>query len=459
MLLGVPARTARRIALSILVAASAIGSLSCGKDDTVSLRKFPYPHKAALAICSDIDETETIEKYLDIQRFLNTSSETTLGPGLGLDIGSSFWFYNQYRQIQMDRSAGDSVPDVFFSGIPDLGISLFDGTSGTLSDYASVILDLINAGYADCLHSFGHFSEAGFNRDLALQAIDLLGRESLTVDVFVNHGGQENRNNVGEAPSALGDNPESGVYHTDISIPMGIKFLWRGHVTHCIGQDGNFSILNLAKRAYEYVQDLRYAEQSYPHDNRLVHICELDDGQKVFEFVRYNNPWGKYSIAREKFLTHQLGANQVDDLIESNGYMIFYTHLGTSQETPYLSPSTIDALRHMKKKFDQGDLLVTTTSKLLNYYVHHKHLFWRTENRSDSILIIIDSIANDVEGNFVPDLSDLEGIAFYIPENRLAAIMVNGKPVPSVLNGRDETGRETISIQWQRLVFPDFAHR
>ena len=59
----------------------------------VGLRKFPYPYKAALAICSDIDNTETLEEFLEIQKFLNTNTMTSLGRGLGLEIGNSFLMY------------------------------------------------------------------------------------------------------------------------------------------------------------------------------------------------------------------------------------------------------------------------------------------------------------------------------------------------------------------------------
>src|SRR4030042_3229005 len=59
----------------------------------VALRKFPYPFRAAIAICSDIDNTETLEEFLEIQRFLNTGEATSMGEGLGLEIGNSFFFY------------------------------------------------------------------------------------------------------------------------------------------------------------------------------------------------------------------------------------------------------------------------------------------------------------------------------------------------------------------------------
>ncbi len=439
----------------VLIIFISVGLAGCSDNDAVTLRKFPYPYKAALTICSDIDGTESIGKFLEIQGLLNTTRETTYGRGLGLDIGNTFWFYNQQYELHKRRLAGDSVPDVFFSGEVDFGISIFDGTSDTLSTYAPVILALIRAGYLDCLHTYGNFGVGGFTRDLATRSVEFLANESLKVDVWINHGGNENEQKVGDAPWYLGDNQETDVYHTDLTIPTGIKFLWRGQRTHCIGQNGEFSVVNLAKRFYEYIQDLFYTAQRFPHDNKLVHVYELDDGQKVFEFVRFINPWGKYSIPREPYIIHQLGPKQVDELIENHGYLVFYTHLGVNQRPPFLHDSTIDALRYIKKRFDQDDLLVTTTSKLLNYYVHHKYLFWRTKQRAESLFVIIDSIANEVEGSFVPDANDLQGMTFYIPKDLTTMLMVNGQPVSYIRNSRDEAGRESISIPWQTLTFPN----
>lgn len=441
--------------LSSLIVLIFVGLAGCGSNDVVTHRKFPYPYKAALAICSDIDGTDTIEKFLEIQKFLNTTQEGAFGRGLGLDIGNTFWYYNQQYELHRRRLAGDSVPEVVFPGEPDFGISIFSGTSDSLSSYADVIVTLVRAGYLDCLHSYGHMAETAFTRALAIQAIDLLKKEALTVDVWVNHGSKVVTHKMGDAPWYLGDNPESSVYHADLTIPVGIKFLWRGHRTHCVGQDGNFSFLNLAKRTYEYLQDLVYTEQSFPNDNKLVHVYELDDGQKVFEFVRFINPWGEYDIPREPYIAHQLGPEVVDELIDNRGFLIFYTHLGMNGNPPFLHDSTIEALHYIKKRFEEGDLLVTTTSKLLNYYVHHKYLFWRKEQRADSLFIMIDSITNEVEGNFVPEVSHLQGMTFYIPENCTVTLLVNGQPVSFIINDRDETGRQSISIPWQRLTFPD----
>ena len=50
-------------------------------------RPYPYPYRAALAVCSDLDETPDRRVYEQIARYLNTTADTAMGPGLGLEVG------------------------------------------------------------------------------------------------------------------------------------------------------------------------------------------------------------------------------------------------------------------------------------------------------------------------------------------------------------------------------------
>ena len=443
------------LVLAIFVIFAILAILSKGLSDSngVYLRKFPYPYQAALAICSDIDGTHSIEKFLSIQEFLSSTKQTTFGRGLGLETGNSFWFYNQYLQALKDYEDTAYVNSLFI-GAPETGISLFEGTSDTLSPYAGVIQKLIKSGYIDCLHSFGEFADGGFSRNLALRAVDFFRSESLIIDVFTNHGGIGNTDNIGPAPHLRGDNPDSKEYHTDLTIFLGIKFLWRGQVTHCIGQDANFSLKDQAKLIYEWFQDFMNKDVDYKHDNSLIHVFTLDDGQKVFEFVRFINPLGKYPIARQEYMQYQLGPEVIDELIRKKGYLIQYTHLGTTERKPYLSPTTVEALGDIRKKNDEGKLLVTTTSKLLNYYVHSKYMFWRHFTKGDSLFIEIDSISNPVEGCFVPDEKDLEGITFYVPADKEVSLLVRGSSLSFIRNSKDDSGLYSISVPWNKLTYP-----
>ena len=114
----------------------------------ISLRRWPYPYQAAFTICSDIDGCNWTD-FLNIHEYLNTHNETTLGPGLGLEIGDSFWFYDQ-------------------PNTPDTAFSIFEHDNKTSSRFAEPIRELIKQGWLDVLHSYGNFSyKGGFERKLA----------------------------------------------------------------------------------------------------------------------------------------------------------------------------------------------------------------------------------------------------------------------------------------------------
>ena len=442
-----------KLKLNLFVAFLAI--VSCSHQDEVSIRKFPYPYRAAFTICSDIDDTNSIEEFLAIQKFINGIDSTEIGRGLGLEIGNSFWMFNQFYEMCKDTTTTIEENMKYFTvSTPDFGISYFDGLSDTLSPYVDIIRSFIRKGFIDCLHSYGHFKADEFDRLYAVKSISQLEKDSLYVDVFIDHGGKESTNNIGNIYYYLGDNPECKEYHSDLTLSYGIKFLWWGHVTHCIGQDGKFSLVNKFKQIVEYFQDLLFhPEYKFYHDNKLVHIAILNDGQKIFDFVRFINPLGYYDTADEQFLINQIGPKVIDKLIHNEGYLIHYTHLGANQGKPHLTEPTRKAFHYIKQKYDEGELFVTTTSKLLNYYVHHRYLDWHYESFKDSVDIIIDSIKNEVEGKYIPNIEQLEGVTFYVPENKIINLYIKDQRIDFVMNDCDYEGRRSISIPWRKLRF------
>jgi hypothetical protein len=58
----------------------------------MKILKIPYPYKAILAICSDLDETPDRNQYFNLMKFLNSRDLTPLGPGVGLEVGNSIYF-------------------------------------------------------------------------------------------------------------------------------------------------------------------------------------------------------------------------------------------------------------------------------------------------------------------------------------------------------------------------------
>src|SRR3954447_3168247 len=110
-----------------------------GAAPDVALLRFPPPYRSMVAISTDIDHT-TITSFRETHRFLNTVGETSMGPGLGLDIANSMWLYTSRPR----------------RGRPALHreISYFAGSDWTRrSRVADELIAYAHAGWIDTLHS------------------------------------------------------------------------------------------------------------------------------------------------------------------------------------------------------------------------------------------------------------------------------------------------------------------
>jgi hypothetical protein len=406
--------------------------------DDVYIRKFPFPFKAAVAICSDIDMTGTMEEFVEIQRFLNTKEMTIMGQGVGLQIGNSFLMYED----------------------PKHTISYFN--SG--SDVAAEIGKYIKSGAIDVMHSFGRKKE--FSRDHAIQAIAELENNNLKVDVWVDHATASN--NMGDDVTfGTGDHPDSDTYHADLTIRYGIKYAWLGRVTMIIGQEvvpdleqfyqifdsAHYvkSISNMVKElAKHYLSFLGSKKYSMHAKNRLVEIKQLDDGQKIYEFIRFDNHWDGVSTgANSKNLGYILSEKSIQRLKSRSGYMIVYTHLGMNDGCKdVICEEAVNSLRLLEKEFRDGEIFVTTTSKLLNYYIVSKYLNWVIDKKNnDLIRITILSVEDPVFGSFIPSMQQLEGITFCIPKNKKIEMYLGQEEIHSVkVNSNDQKNQASISI-------------
>ncbi len=403
----------------------------------VVLRKFPYPYKAAMAISSDIDGTTTKEEFLEIQGFLNTEEKTSMGEGVGLEIGNSFMVY---------------APTT-------CAFSYFSGDSGD----AQVIKNYIRAGYIDSLHSYGE--KLDFSREDAIKAIRELENNRCQVDVWVDHA--RTPDNLGDDTTfGLGDHPDSGAYHADLTVDYGIKFVWLGRVTMVIGQsapislrtfsliyDSNHPISSLINMGKEFAKNflavLGNRKYAMHRTYDLVRIARLDDGQKVYEFIRFDNYWkGVATGATSRRLAYVISSRTLDRLKEVGGYMIVYTHLGKNSDcSEVIAKETQIALRQLAGEFKKGNIYVTTTSRLLNYYFIHSYLDWSYRTMGDEIIIRISRVQDPVFGSFIPAVRDLRGITFYVPSKDKVRVYIGDKEIANIQrNQADHIQRESITI-------------
>jgi len=410
----------------------------------VSLRKFPYPYKAALAISSDIDGT-IFEDFLEIHRFLNTRQQTTMGPGLGLEIGDTFWMYSTHPENT----------DAF---------SYFEGTTTDLSKYAEVMRKLIWAGYIDCLHTYGNFSQyGGFTRKMAEQAISELEKWDLRVDVWINHGDLHDFQNIGNT-WCLGDllytQGADGMrdrvleYHSDITTAYGICFVWKSDLTSIIGQDVPPGFREkVVLRCKHLIIKLLFKGSRAVDTNDLVETMELRDGSKVYTFKRF----GSWDKGTSDDLPEIISRANLDTLKRKNGYMIVYTHLGKrkSKKPPLLSIEAQEALRTLSEEYYGGEIYITTTSKLLNYNIAHKSLSWHCSSQDGLVSIVIDKVADKVRGDYLPIPEQLQGITFYTPHAEKTRVFIRSDEIADIQrNPRDYTGRESVSVPLTHLQYP-----
>ena len=311
------------------------------------------PPKATLAICSDLDETPDAATYFELMRFLNTTEETSMGSGVGLEVGNTIYF--------------DMAPGQF---------SYWNATEAEREK----IRALIRSGHIDCLHSYGDLATTRTHAGLAL---DELVKYDCRIPVWVDHAVAPT-NFGADIMHGHGDEPVHPAYHADLTMSYGIRHVWRGRVTSVIGQDRPFSlraitepchplasVRTLAKEtAKQAIARQGHAKYGAHAGNRLVVATSLRDGQPIREFIRCNPSWGGVSCHDRGDAIHQVLTRRfLDRLAERKSPCILYTHLGKLDrgETCHRFQPAVVKTFHLLAEYQQaGRLHVTTTARLLD---------------------------------------------------------------------------------------------
>jgi hypothetical protein len=395
----------------------------------VSLRRFPYPYRAALAVCSDLDETPDARAYVEMVRFLNTTDDTALGPGAGLEVGNSIYFDMPAEQFA-------------YWNTDDRG--------------RASVRALIQSGYIDCLHSFGDLATT---RDQAGRALDELARHDCMLKVWIDHAVAPS-NFGADIMRGTGDLAGSPAYHADLTHAFGIRYVWRGRVTSVIGQNARRRLRGIASSHHPVSSAVTVAKEMAkgvlgrmpqhryrPHTaNTLVWESRLRSGHAVQEFLRSNPCWA--GISRNE-TADGFGAVVSDRLLDGletrEASTILYTHLGKIRQRP-LADSSIRAFHRLAERRAAGRLFVTTTRRLLDYVSLLERVSWTV--RSDAGTLTIE--VNTGRGDALP----LDGLTFFVPDQTPARLSVNGRQVPVKRNAADHTGRPSVSIPWTPLSVP-----
>ena len=400
------------------------------------IRKFPYPYKCALSISSDIDNASSLKFFVQFMDFLNSEKQTIYGPGLELEVGNSFWFFNGSKSAQLS----------YFEGLTDKETTL-----------APIIRLYIKSKHIDTLHSWGNFDRGGFKRYHAEKGVEVLNKYNLNIPVWINHGIDLNYQKVGDYPKMYGDDPTHPCYHTDLISKSGFEFIWTGKVTHIIGQNGkkNFSILSkliiqkiLKKIKYQHVKD-----PIYDDDNNLIKPLLLRDGNKKWEFIRFINSWGNAGKLDLYEFSGQIKEQILKRLIKNQGIMILYTHFNESL-CASIPMKLKDRLIFLKKMVNRKEILMGTTSRILKYWEISNFIDFKVQNLEDKVIIAINDKMHSPVGKKPVKSFHLSGLTFYIDVLKPHKIIFKGKSYKTILNPPDQTGRLSISIPWQKLEYP-----
>jgi hypothetical protein len=399
-------------------------------------RPYPYPFKAMLAICSDLDETPDRHAYWSVMQFLNSRLTGPLGTGVGLEVGNSMYF--------------DMPPEQFsYWNTDDQG--------------RAMIRSLIQSGHIDCLHSFGDLAT---DRRHAGRALDELAKHDCGLGVWVDHAVAPS-NFGSDIMRGFGDVRGHRAYHADLTRSYGIRYVWRGRVTSVIGQDRPGLLKGLwnvrhpaaslrtlakegAKRALAKTGKSRYGIH---RSNRVVNPAHLRDGTPIIEFLRCNPHWGGVSRCdTADGIAEVLTTSFIDRIVQRRSCCVLYTHLGKRRRQngdSALSAAARDCFRQLAERQSRGDVLVTTTRRLLDYCQTRRELRVAVSKREHRLCFDL-SLPGPTRS-----LELLHGVTLYTDAPDTTEIRSNDSPLSDIVrNPVDETGRPSVSIRWPALDFP-----
>lgn len=414
-----------------------------------SLRPFPYPFQAALAISNDAD-LMSFDQFRLTHRYLSGRRETPLGQGLGLDVSASMFLF----------SSPDS-PNRF---------TLCSGLGTAPSSEASLLCQLAHAGIIDTLHTYGDFSSPDhFSRDLAKRGLEELDRLGIKLEIWINHGGETNPQNLGvaERHHFLGDDPASPFYHADITKKSGFRFCWIGSErSDSIGQGSRTGRPHLGAEVRAGLHRLRQGKvPSFGLSRKLLRPHRLRDGTRMLSFTRFAGVGLRTPVLDD--LPQQLSDINLNDLVERQGYCILYQHFGVRRvapgfgasayapnKPPYYKAEELEAFGRLARAFDSGRILVTGTRNLLRYHVAHQGLNWYTVRSNQGLHIVLTGIREPDGEQRQVEASDIGGITFYCDDPMMTRLVLRcpsgDREVSVIPNGPDGTGRKSVSVPLKR---------
>ena len=141
-------------------------------------------------------------------------------------------------------------------------------------------------------------------------------------------------------------------------------------------------------------------------------------------------------------------------LIRNEGFMVLYTHFCENLILKEGLPAKLRTnLQFISEEYISGELLVTTTSRLLQYKEITMYLKTEVNEENGKTIISIPSNMTTPLGEHNTTLSDIEGLTFYTAKPEKTEIHFKGRCLASKANPKDHKGQTSISIPWTQLEY------
>lgn len=337
----------------------------------------PPPYRKMLAFNSDVEFT-TWPNQLRLMRLFAEK---------GLETAHSFWFFcdpaGTWRLFE-------------------------DDLAWTKEGRAA--LSLLRAGALDTLHAFGgvlHFQGNDFERSQILSGYERLESEGVHVRIFSNHGTTSDTQNLGglawSGQSGTGTDYQKGDvlgdrrYHLDRTVAHGVKFYW----------------VDIDRSRRQYVFQPSFGRDIGLDPEALFVPQTFRDGTPGLRYRRTDCELDPDAV--------NLGA-QINRILEApqSGFSVIYNHFGVTRSPegkplqnppPFFNQDTYDALDLLAEAQRRGEVLVTTTERLLFYAVMQAMQPWRLGRQQNGRRVI------EVFSHF-----DVHGVPFEVTWERMAGV-------------------------------------
>ena len=444
----------------------------------VTLRRYPYPYRCALAISNDTDWMSA-QAFHEWHAFVNGTKPTVLGQGLGLEVGDSYWVWSENKYFSLYHSAPYE-------------------TDLCVSPESERLVELGRLGWLDVLHGFGEWkSDWTIDRERIQFALDRLDALGIKSPVYVSHGGYNMAHNVGGAWGYYqkGDLQGDRSYCLDLLRASGFRYYW-GDVFYELDKYGEHQAfasqadLDGAVASHDFQ---RYFWCNDPEDytrsrdvfpgvskadrvawkkklfNRVLIPARARDGQPLYFFKRFRGHDGPNA---GNFIL-QVNAERLDALEAAQACVVVYQHFGAwrainmgkkhasrrSTVSPVFDEHTVWAFRELAERQQAGRVFVTTTGRLLNYLWAREHLDYEVLTKGVDRVLQLHAIDCPTYGRTMLSDDLLQGLSFRIPRKWGGVrLEVDGMAAPPKVQRQSDPvdpDTDVLFIPWKRLEYPE----